>query len=68
MYRVGISILARALFAVGAVVLAAAVAGELLGADEFSAYPTIEVGLFAATVALTLLVAASGLAPWRRSG
>jgi energy-coupling factor transport system permease protein len=50
----------------GAAVLVAAVAGELAGADAFHAYPTIEVGLSPATLAVAAVVAASGLAPWRR--
>jgi energy-coupling factor transport system permease protein len=56
----------RRFYAVGTLVLAAAIAGKLLGADEFRAYPTIEVGLGAATLVLSALVALSGLAPLRR--
>jgi len=48
-----------------ALVLAAAIAGKLAGADGFDAYPTVTVGLGASTVALAALVAASGLAPLR---
>jgi energy-coupling factor transport system permease protein len=50
----------------GAVVLAAAIAGKLAGADQFHTYPTIEVGLGAPTLVLAAVVAASGLAPLRR--
>ncbi len=50
----------------GALVLAAAVAGKLLGADDFHAYPEIEIGLGPATLALSALLVASGLVPMRR--
>jgi energy-coupling factor transport system permease protein len=50
----------------GAVVLVAAIAGKLAGADQFHTYPTIEVGLGASTLVLAAVVAASGLAPLRR--
>jgi energy-coupling factor transport system permease protein len=56
----------RRFYATGAAVLLAAIAGKLLGADGFSAYPTIEVGPGAATAALSLLLIAAGLAPLRR--
>ena len=56
----------RRFYLVGAAVLVAAIAGKLAGADEFHAYPTIEVGLSPATLAVTAMVAASGLAPLRR--
>jgi energy-coupling factor transport system permease protein len=56
----------RRFYIVGAGVLAAAIAAKIAGADDFHTYPTIEVGLSAATLALTALVAASGLAPLRR--
>jgi energy-coupling factor transport system permease protein len=54
-------------YLVGALVLFAAIAGKFLGADGFHAYPTIDVGFGAATVALSCLIALSGLAPrrWR---
>ncbi len=55
-------------YAVGAVVLTAAIAGEVLGADAFRAYPTISVGLAPATLAVSLVVALAGLAPRRRNG
>jgi len=56
----------RRFYAVGALVLIAAIAGKLLGADGVHAYPTIEVGVPPATVALSALVVLSGLAPMRR--
>jgi len=56
----------RRFYVIGAAVLVAAIAGKLLGADGFHAYPTIEVGLGLSTVALSALIVLSGLAPWRR--
>jgi energy-coupling factor transport system permease protein len=56
----------RRFYGAGALVLLAAIAGKLLGADEFHAYPSIQIGLGAATLALSALVALSGLAPLRR--
>ena len=56
----------RRFYAVAALVLAAAIAGKLLGAGEFRAYPTIQVDLGPATLALSALVALSGLAPLPR--
>jgi hypothetical protein len=53
-------------YVVGVVVLVAAVAGKLLGADDFRAYPMIAVGAGAPTLTLAALVALSGLAPLRR--
>jgi len=52
-------------YAVAAVVLAAAIAGKVAGADDFRTYPTIQVGLGPATLAVCAVVLASGLAPWR---
>lgn len=57
----------RRFYAVGGLVLAAAIVGKLLGVDGWHAYPTIEVGVEPATVALSVPVALTGLAPWRRS-
>jgi energy-coupling factor transport system permease protein len=57
----------RRFYAMGAVVLIAAIAGKLAGADSFGAYPTIHVGLSAPTLVLSLLLVLAGLAPWRRS-
>jgi len=53
-------------YAVGVAVLIAAIAGMVLGADSFHAYPTIEVGVGSGTVALSALIVLSGLAPRRR--
>jgi hypothetical protein len=47
-------------------VLAAAIAGKLVGADAFRAYPAIEVGLTPPTIALSLLLLCAGFAPLRR--
>jgi energy-coupling factor transport system permease protein len=57
----------RRFYAVAVAVLATAIAGEVLGADSLRAYPTIEVGLGPATLAVAVLVALSGLAPLRRA-
>jgi energy-coupling factor transport system permease protein len=54
------------LYAVSAAVLLAAVAGKLLGADGFAAYPTVDVAVTPATVALAILLTLAGLAPLRR--
>jgi energy-coupling factor transport system permease protein len=53
-------------YAVAAIILLAAIAGKLLGADGFSAYPTVEIDLSAAALALSSLLVLAGLAPWRR--
>jgi energy-coupling factor transport system permease protein len=53
-------------YGAGATVLVAAVAGKILGADGFHAYPTIQVGLSPATLALSAVFVLAGLAPWRR--
>jgi len=53
-------------YAVGAMVLFAAIAGKLLGADDFTAYPTVTVGAELLVFALSALVALAGLAPLRR--
>jgi energy-coupling factor transport system permease protein len=55
-------------YAVAALVLAAAIVGKILGADDFQTYPRIEIGLGPATLAVSAIVLASGLAPWRRGG
>jgi energy-coupling factor transport system permease protein len=52
-------------YAVGAVLLLAAVAGKLLGADSFVAYPTVQIGVTAATAGLAILLVLAGLAPLR---
>jgi energy-coupling factor transport system permease protein len=54
-------------YATAAAVLAAAIAGKLLGADGFDAYPTIEIVTEPSTLALSALVVLAGLAPWRRN-
>jgi energy-coupling factor transport system permease protein len=56
----------RRFYATGATVLAVAIAAEALGADAFSEYPSIELGLGAGTLALSALLILSALAPWRR--
>ncbi|HEX5928710.1 MAG TPA: energy-coupling factor transporter transmembrane component T [Solirubrobacterales bacterium] len=56
----------RRFYLVAVTVLAAAIAGELVGADAFRAYPTIEVGAEPATLALAAVVLLAGLTPLRR--
>lgn len=56
----------RRFYATGAAVLLAAIAAKLLGADEFQTYPTIQIGLDPATIALSAVLVLSGLAPLRR--
>jgi energy-coupling factor transport system permease protein len=53
-------------YAVALVVMLTAIAGKALGADGFSAYPTVTVGSDPLTFALAVLVALSGLAPLQR--
>ncbi|MGN6557957.1 MAG: energy-coupling factor transporter transmembrane component T, partial [Solirubrobacterales bacterium] len=53
-------------YAVAALVLATAIAGKLIGADDFRTYPTIAIGLSPATIAVAALVVCSGLAPLQR--
>jgi energy-coupling factor transport system permease protein len=55
----------RRFYAIAALVLVTAVAGKLLGADDFQAYPTVEIGFGPATVAVAAIVTLSGLAPLR---
>jgi energy-coupling factor transport system permease protein len=55
-------------YAAGMTILIGAIVGKMLGADGFHAYPTIEIGLSPATVALSALIVLSGLAPRRRNG
>jgi energy-coupling factor transport system permease protein len=52
-------------YAVAAVVVAAAIVGKVIGADDFHAYPRIEIGTGAPTLAVCVVVLASGLAPLR---
>lgn len=56
----------RRFYLTAAVVLGAAIVGKVIGIDGFDAYPTVEVGLSPATVALSGLIVLAGLAPWRR--
>ncbi len=56
----------RRFYAVATLVLVAAIAGKLLGADAFQAYPTVEIGLGPATLTVAAVVALCGLAPFRR--
>jgi energy-coupling factor transport system permease protein len=56
----------RRFYLAGAAVLLAAIAGKLLGADDFQTYPTVQVGLGPVTLALSALLVVSGLTPWRR--
>lgn len=58
----------RRFYLVGAVVLAAAIAGKVVGADDFATYPTVGIGLAAPTLALSAVVVLAGLAPLRRGG
>lgn len=55
----------RRFYAIAAVVLAAAIAGKVAGADDFQAYPTATIGLSPATFAVAAIVTLSGLAPLR---
>jgi energy-coupling factor transport system permease protein len=56
----------RRFYAFAAVVLVTAIAGRLLGADDFQAYPTVAIGFGPATIAVAAIVTLSGLAPLRR--
>lgn len=56
----------RRFFLVAALVLAAAIAAELLGADGFHAYPTIRLDSTPAGFALAIVLVLSGLAPLSR--
>ncbi|HEX3736982.1 MAG TPA: energy-coupling factor transporter transmembrane component T [Solirubrobacterales bacterium] len=55
-------------YAVSVAVLVVAIVGEVLGADDFHTYPTIQIELTPATAVVCAAVVASGLAPWRRGG
>jgi energy-coupling factor transport system permease protein len=57
----------RRFYLAGALVLGAAIAAKLLGADDFHAYPTIQLGVGPAALALAVVLVLSGLAPWRRA-
>jgi energy-coupling factor transport system permease protein len=54
------------LYLAGLLLLCAAVAGKLAGADGFSAYPSLRVSGSGSTVAVSLVVLCCGLVPWRR--
>jgi len=56
----------RRFYAAAAVLLAAALVGKALGADDFNTYPSVAIGLGATTLTFSALVALSGLAPLRR--
>jgi energy-coupling factor transport system permease protein len=56
----------RRFYAVAALVLVIAIAGKLLGADDFQTYPTVEISVGPATIAVASVVLLSGLAPIRR--
>lgn len=56
----------RRFYAVAAVLLAAALAGKALGADDFHTYPSVEIGIGPTKAALSVLVALGGLAPLKR--
>jgi energy-coupling factor transport system permease protein len=64
-YRRAASRYDRRFYAVAALVLVTAIAGRLLGADDFHAYPTVTIGFGPATVAVAAVVTLSGLAPLR---
>jgi energy-coupling factor transport system permease protein len=55
----------RRFYAAAALIMAAAIAGLFLGADDFQTYPSIEIGLGPTTLAVSALVALSGLTPLR---
>ncbi|MGC1166839.1 MAG: hypothetical protein WA862_12090, partial [Solirubrobacterales bacterium] len=57
----------RRFYLVGTLILTAAIAASLLGADDFDAYPTIQLGFGAAILVLSVLLVLSGLAPLRRA-
>ena len=57
----------RRFYAVAALVLATAIAGKILGADDFQAYPTVAIGFGPATLAVATVVTLSGFAPFRRA-
>jgi len=55
----------RRFYLAGVTVLSAAIAAKALGADAFNAYPATQLGIGALTVALSVLILLSGLAPLR---
>jgi energy-coupling factor transport system permease protein len=56
----------RRFYLVAVLLLTAAVAAKLLGADDFRTYPTIHLAFGLPTLALCVLILLSGLAPLRR--
>lgn len=58
----------RRFYAAAALLLAAAIAGKLLGADSFDAYPSIQIGLGLPTLALSALLLLGGFVPWQPRG
>jgi len=56
----------RRFFIAALAVAAAAIAGQLLGAGAFHAYPTVHVGLDPATLAVAAVILVAGLTPMRR--
>jgi energy-coupling factor transport system permease protein len=55
----------RRFYSVAAILLLTAIAGKLVGADDFQAYPTISIGFGPTTLAVAAIVSLSGLAPLR---
>jgi energy-coupling factor transport system permease protein len=53
-------------YGIGTCLLAVAIAGKVLGADEFGAYPTVDVGVAPSTLLVSALVALAGLGPIAR--
>jgi energy-coupling factor transport system permease protein len=56
----------RRFYATAAAVLGLAIAGKLLGADDFHTYPTVHLSTGLGTLVLAILLALAGLAPLRR--
>jgi energy-coupling factor transport system permease protein len=56
----------RRFYAIAAAVLVAAIVGKAIGADDFHAYPTTQIGTGPLTLALCGLLLLAGLAPIRR--
>jgi hypothetical protein len=52
-------------YVVALVVLAAAIVGKVVGADDFHTYPRIDIGVGPSTLAVCAVVLASGIAPLR---
>jgi energy-coupling factor transport system permease protein len=50
----------------GGALAAAAIAGRLLGADVFQAYPSLEIVAEPGTLVVSATAVAAGLAPWRK--